>query len=382
MRKALAGALLVVLVAILVSWILLRGSKSGIETGVAQDAPKAEDSGEKTDGEAEPDPEPELPYGQYSIPFERGAGYAKFVRQNDMLRVDVDVRLPYSAGDGQRSRGSCVDLILSVDGLHGRHLFFYPNPIWLPDGQGSFPPYRIEMSYDKNKDEPLRLQGEPSFVGTSDIKFWDHWTASIWIDLRYVLIPGNSPTSLAETWHAGLVMGNEAATLVYPSGLDVQNPGKTPKSLLSFDFAKLPEVDDDDENPRDELIKAERERYDAMRGIEAKFAVKDYAGVMESLAARIESHPTEVWPHYLSYLLSLTARQRGLPGVDTDYVKYETAYIDACPGQSSAHLDYLSNLLGDGEFDKATEYAKLVFASELCANRPATDGYMRRAYHI
>ena len=46
---------------------------------------------------------------EYKIPFERGEGSVKFARQNEMLRVDYDVRLPYSAGDGQGARGSSID---------------------------------------------------------------------------------------------------------------------------------------------------------------------------------------------------------------------------------------------------------------------------------
>src|SRR5690606_4356766 len=170
-----------------------------------------------------PKPMSQVPAGEvtdeglrWTITFERGEGYAVFARQNDMRRVDLDVRLPYSGGDGQASRGSCVDLVLSVDGLHGRHLFFYPNPVWMPDGRGHFTAFRIEYSFDKNEPQPMRLQDEPSFVGSSNVRFWDHWKATIWVDLRYVLIPGNTPTSRADNWLAGLVMGNEAATQVFP----------------------------------------------------------------------------------------------------------------------------------------------------------------------
>ena len=369
MKKAIFSGLLVLGVALLGCAIAVQSADTAT---LAQDG-KTPD----TEAKSEDSADAELPYGEFVIPFERGEGRATFARQNDMLRLDVDIRLPYSAGDGQGSRGSCVDLILSVDGLHGRHLFFYPNPIWLPDGRGNFPAYRIEMSYDKDRDEPARGQGQPSFAGAANVKYWDRWTVTVWVDLRYVLVPGNSPTALAKNWLVGLVMGNEAATLAYPSGMDIKNPGKTPKALLELEYAKLPELGDEDENPRDELVKAEKAEYEAMRAIEAKFAVKDYGGVMDELTAHIKSFPSDLWAHYLAFLLSFTAHQRGIPGVDAEYAKYELAYAEACPGQSSVHLEYLANLAADGDFETATAHANKVFASALCMQRAATDGYMR-----
>jgi len=348
----------------------------------AQENPKEEPV--KPAQPVKPKPMSEVPAGEvtdeglrWSITFERGEGYAVFARQNDMLRVDLDVRLPYSGGDGQASRGSCVDLVLSVDGLHGRHLFFYPNPVWMPDGRGNFTAYRIEYSFDKNEAQPMRLQDEPSFVGSSNVRFWDHWKATIWVDLRYVLIPGNTPTSRADNWLAGLVLGNEAATQVFPEGMDVQNPGKTSDRLFSFKYSTLPELEEEDESPRDELLELERKVHEAQRNIEARFTVRDNVGAFKALVKASEDFPDLLWGHYLAYMLSYTAAMRGIEGIDAEFLKYQRAYVEICPGQSSAHLDYLRNLLPRGKNDEAFAHAKTIFDSPLCTGRPGTDGYMR-----
>jgi peptidyl-prolyl cis-trans isomerase B (cyclophilin B) len=329
-------------------------------------------------------PAADLPKGEltdeglvFKVSFERGEGYARFARQNEMLRLDVDVRLPYSGGDGQNSPGSGLDLVLSVDGLHGRHLFFYPNRLWLPTGNGNLAAYRMELSWDRDQPTPTRLQGQPSFVGKSNVRFWDHWTATVWVDLRYVLVPGNSPTSLSDEWFFGLVMGNEAATLVYPSGLDVQNPGQAPDRLLGLKLSELPALENEDENPRDELIAAEEANLEVMRGVDARCTVRDFPGAYKKIVAALEADPDQLWAHNLGYIIAYTYYMRGQPGVDADHLKLQRAYIDASPGQSSVHLEYLKNLLPIGRFDEAMAHAATVFESALCTGRAATDGYMR-----
>jgi peptidyl-prolyl cis-trans isomerase B (cyclophilin B) len=338
--------------------------------------------------EPKPEPKPEaavdLPKGEltddgleYKITFERGEGYARFARQNDLLRLDVDVRLPYSAGDGRQNPGSALDLVLSVDGLHGRHLFFYPQRLWVPSGQGSLPAFRQEMSWARDQAMPMRLQGEASFTGRSNVRFWDHWTATVWVDLRYVLVPGNSPSAISDDWFFGLVMGNASATLVYPSGMDFQNPGKTTDRLLPLKVSTLPKLEDEDEHPRDDLIAAEEALYETMKGIEARFAVRDTPGAYKKVLAVIEEDPDQLWAHNLAYLISYTYATNKLEGVDLDYIKLQRAYADASPGQSSVQLEYLGHLLAKDRNDDARAHAQAVFDSPLCTGRPATDGYMR-----
>src|SRR5690606_23127073 len=112
----------------MVFWLLACGSNAAATNDAkeplpapANNTPVADNAQEKPKDEpvkpAEPEPPKpmsQVPAGEvtdeglrWTITFERGRGYAVFARQNDMLRVDLDVRLPYSGGDGQASRGSC-----------------------------------------------------------------------------------------------------------------------------------------------------------------------------------------------------------------------------------------------------------------------------------
>lgn len=314
---------------------------------------------------------------EYVVTFERGEGFARLSRQNELLRLDVDVRLPYSAGDGRQSPGSALNLILSVDGVHGRHLFFYPQRLWIPTGQGALPAFRQEMSWDRDEAMPMRMQGQPSFTAKSNVRFWDHWTATVWVDLRYVLVPGNSPTSISDEWLFGLVMGNSAATTVFPAGLDLQNPGKTPDRLLPLKVSTLPKLEDEDEHPRDDLIAAEEATMETMRGVEARLTVRDTPGAFKKVLAAVEADPDQLWAQNLAFLISYTYSANKQEGLDTDYLKFQRAYIDAAPGQSSVHLEYLGNLLAKDRHDDAAAHAGTVFESALCTGRAATDGYMR-----
>lgn len=377
-----AGVVLLTAIALLGLWGAHETGLIPDITATAQSADNAS-AAETCSGEnAEPDAEP--PKGEntdeglvYKIPFERGEGSVTLSRQNEMLRVDLDVRLPYSAGDGQGSRGSSVDLILSVDGVHGRHLFYFPNPLWLPDGSGTLTAYRFEASYDKADAQPRRLDSEPTFVGEGKVSDWDHWTATMWVDLRLLILPGNTPTSQADSWFAGVVVGNEAATVVFPSGVDMYNPSKSPDSMLSFKVSELPEREELDDSPTDTLTETEKAMHESMRTIEAKLRVRDVKGTWAEIQASAKKWPTALWALNLQWLLSNNARAQNITEIDQDYLKFEKTYVEGGLGQSSAHLDYLYNLLAFGELDTAIKHAKTVFESTLCTARAETDGYMR-----
>ena len=310
---------------------------------------------------------------EYKIPFERGEGSVKFARQNEMLRVDYDVRLPYSAGDGQGARGSSIDLMLSVDGIHGRHLFFFPNPLWLPNPQNTLSAYRFEASYSKDTDAPTRLDTDPTFVGDSNVTYWDHWTATMWVDLRLMIIPGNTPTSLADSWYAGLVVGNQAATVVFPSGMDMYNPAKTPDSMMNFKFSELPELEEIDDSPFDTFTEQEDAMHEAQRTIIAKLRVRDTKGAWGEIKSSAEKWPSALWGLYLRWLASA----QGLAESQDDVLKFEKEYVNAGLGQSSAHIQYLFDLLADGNTEGAKKHADSIFKSGLCTGRAETDGYMR-----
>ena len=361
------------------------GGNSSTPTGnsSSEDPPKDDTTptgDEKTDEPEEVEvPAPELTEDGlvYTIPFERGDGSATLSRQNDLLRIDFDVHLPYSAGDGQGSRGSSIDLMLSVDGLHGRHLFYFPNPLWLPDGKGTLSSYRFEASYTKEGGAPQRLATEPTFVGESDVSPWASWTATMWVDLRLMILPGNSPASLADKWHMGMVIGNQAATVVFPGGMDMYNPAKAPEKMLSFKLSELPEIDELDDSPVEAITEQEKAMHESMRTIEAKLRVRDIKGTWAEIQASAKKWPKALWALNIQWLLSNNAAAQGLPDVDHNYIDFEKLYVQAGLGQSSAHLDYLYNLLVLGQNDAALAHSAAIFASPLCTERPATDGYMR-----
>lgn len=349
----------------------------------APDQPDVPDQPDKPDEPDQPDPPVELddvPSGEredhgliFTIPFERGEGSVVFSRQNEYLRVEVDVRLPYSGGDGQRMRGSSVDLVLSVDGLNGRHLFFYPQPLWLPiDGRVSA--YRVEASYSADNAGPPSVVANPSFVGEGDVAYWDRWTAVMWVDLRYVLVPGNSPGSLADAWHAGLIVGNEVASAVLPDGLNRFNPGKTPDRLLQFKFSELPEVEELDEDPKERLKTREEAIHEKMKKINAFYSMRDLAGCFDTAKAWLEENPDDLWAHNLVYAISNVA---GSDKIDPDYVKFLREYVEACPGQSSVQIDLWNGLLRTDQYRSAKEHAERVFASDMCTGRVLTEAHMR-----
>lgn len=393
-RQVKHKTLLIAMIATVVAFLANCGPAGNTPAPVEnRPAPPANTGGTATNKPAEPDkpdkpeppatePETELkavPTGSleeqglvFAIPFERGEGSVVFSRQNDYLRVEVDVRLPYSAGDAQRLRGSSINLALSVDGKNGRHLFFYPQPVWMPmSGRPSA--YRVEASYSAEEDKP-RVVNNPSFVGEADVEYWDRWTSVIWIDLPHVLVPGNSPGSVADTWYAGLIVGNEAASETLPEGINRFNPGKTPDRMITLKVSELPEIDELDEDPKDRLRAREEATHTAMNKIIGQFSMRDYAGCYETAKAWLDDNPEDLWAHNLVFSLSYQIKD---PKIDPDFLKYLKAYIDACPGQSSVHYMYMDMLARVDRYDEAARHAEAIFNSGLCTGRLITEGHMR-----
>lgn len=338
------------------------------------DEPDKPDEPEKPDA---PEDLGDVPEGEledhglvFTIPFKRGEGSVVFSRQNDYLRVEIDARLPYSGGDGARIQGSSVDLVLSVDGLNGRHLFYYPQPLWV-DLRGRPKSFRVEASYSAEKDGPPSVVSNPSFVGEGDVAYWDRWIAVMWVDLRHVLVPGNSPGSVSDTWCAGLIVGNDAASEAFPKGLDRYNPGKTPDRLVQFKVSELPELDELDEDPKERLRTKEESAQKAMQKISAQLNLNNPAGCFETANEWLTDHPEDLWAHYLKFLLALQLN------VDPNYDAICKDYVDACPGQSTAHIAYWDVLQRKDRHADAKAHAETVFESGLSTGRLLTEAHMR-----
>lgn len=355
--------------------VLAAACLSGPAPAGAQETPKPQPEPPRPEQPA-PQPAP-VPTGEkqpdglaFKLAFDRGEGSLRFSRQNGLLRVDVHTRLPYYAGDAQRDRGSLLDLALSVDGLNGRHLIFYPAPIWQPGPEPT--PCRSEATFSKTGGF-TRLTEQPSFAGLGDVKYWDEWKATLLIDLRLVVVTGSTPASVADNWRASLVVGNSAAREAFPDGVDEMNPGLTPTRMFSFKFSDLPQRPDLDEDPREAAIAAEKAMHDAMRGLTALAVARDFAGLQKKTQELAGTYKSALWPSFLNYLIARVAYENGLEGLNADFLPLMKTYLEACPGQSQVHLDYLNALLGMGKAaESATHFAELL-ASPLCKGNRSTE---------
>lgn len=312
----------------------------------------------------------------FKVPYERGEGTLTFARQNELMRVDADVRIPYHGGDGGRDRGASFTLSLTVDGVHGRHLSYFPSPVWMPGGDGNMPPFRGEIAFAKGE-APRRIGEEPSFAAASSIAYWDHFTVTLFIDMRRVVVPGNTPGSQSDEWRAGLSAGSLAGMATFPAGLDAQNPANAPKNMLTFKLSELPELEELDEDPRERHTNREKAMYESMKGVFAKLQARDPGGVFKDLLKARTDYPEHLWSHYLTYLLSRQAGAQGIEGIDTDYLPHLKSYLDACPGQSRTHKDYLEALLQAGQDAEAFSHFKIIDESPLCTGRAETAAFMR-----
>src|SRR5690606_13882456 len=109
----------------------------------------------------------------------------------------------------------------------------YPSPLWLPARDGSLPAFRTEAIYGIS--DGLRRSGEEAgFGAAAEIGGWDRFRASLFIDMRRVILPGNTPGSPSDEWFAGVAVGSEAGASVFPEQLDPANPAKSAKHMIAF----------------------------------------------------------------------------------------------------------------------------------------------------
>lgn len=368
MRKELLAVASVLLLS--GSAVVTTACLSGPTAAEAQETPKPQPEPPKPEPAAVPTGDKKEDGLYFTLPFERGNGSLRLARQNNLLRVDVNAKLPYYGGDAQRDKGSVVDLSLSVDGLNGRHLIYFPSPIWQPGPEPVA--YRSEAGYSKTGGF-TRLTEQPSFGGVADVKYWDEWKATLYIDLRLVVVTGSTPASVADTWRASLVVGNSAARLAFPSGVDEMNPGLTPTRMISFKVSELPALPEQDDDPREEAIATEKAMQDAMRGQTALAMARDFPGLQKKAREHVAKYGNALWARFLDYLIARVAFENGMPDMDGDFLPVMKAYLDACPGQTQVHLDYMSALLGQGKpADCAKHYEELT-ASPLVKGNKKTE---------
>ncbi len=312
---------------------------------------------------------------EFKVPFERGEGSLVLSRQNGLLRADVEVRIPYYGGNAGQDRGSSVTLTLSVDGIHGRHLTYYPSPLWIPR-DGSVAAFRTEAMYDP--EQGVRRMGErPVFAGQADISQWDRFTATLYVDMKALIMPGNTPGSSSDEWRAMVALGSSAGNTTFPSGVDPQNPGKNARRMLAFNLSELPQREDQATNPKERLEQQEKAMHESMRTISAHLTAGDWKQTFEATLRACTDFPAQLWPANLAYLISRQAGGQGAEGVHADFLPLLKRYVEISPGQSAAHMEYLDALIAAGKEQQAFDHFKTIEESPLCTGRKATLGFMQ-----
>lgn len=307
---------------------------------------------------------------KWVIPFERGDGFIMFSRQNDLLRVDVEILLPYYAGDGTRDPGSSIDLSLSVNGLQGRRLIFFPARIWQPSEQ--YPAFRAEYIY--SKDEGVRRSAEkPSFAGVGDVKYADRWKATLFVSRAHTVVVGNTPRSPANEWRFALNAGNRAAMMTFPNGINAQNPAKSPEKMLSFKYDELPEREELDEDPRETTIQKEDAMIGELKSIVTNLKAQKVAKVFKLYEGIKKDNPNALLPLHGQMWLSQVCSQYKLEGVDHDFIKFTRIYRDACMGQANVHFRLIAGLASMGRYDEMRKATNVLFESKLATGSESTE---------
>jgi cyclophilin family peptidyl-prolyl cis-trans isomerase len=315
----------------------------------------------------EPKPEPAkeapVPTGEktdaglkFAVPYKRGEGSVVFSRQNGYLRVDAEIRLPYNAGDAQKSLGSGVALVLSVDGLNGRIFVNHPSPLWF--FQPSMPPFRIEKSYAKTG-EPSPVAAQPSFAAESNLVFLDRWTTTLWINLSRVIIAGNTPDFPADSWRAAFTTGDEAAHEMLPAGLNASNPALTPERMVTFKFSELPERTKLANDPITTVNKREEDIYKELSSLSATLSLPRgsseadintaFVKGFNAVKAMCKSWPDLLLARFMAWQFAIRMAGR----IEADPVALLKDYLDACPSQWQVQTNYLDTLLKAGRKEEA-----------------------------
>lgn len=334
----------------------------------AQDQPKPEPKPEQPALPAVPAGEKTAEGLKFTVPYKRGEGTLVFSRQNGYLRVDADVRLLYNAGDGQRTAGSAVALVLSVDGNNGRILVNYPSPLWFFSPQK--PPFRIEKSYSKTN-APTPLASGGSFAAQSNLGSVDRWTTTFFVQLSRVIIPGNTPDYPADAWRAAFHAGDEAMNQILPDGVNAANPALTPERMITFKFSELPEREKLAEDPVAAINKREDGIYSEIDALmqavslprnhsEADFYAA-LAKAFNTAKALTKKYPDLLFARHITWQLAARLGAR----VEADPVALLKEYLDACPSQWNVQTTYIDTLIGANRKEEALKRMRELLESGL-----------------
>ena len=377
-------------------------ANTGNDTPPANDSPDPPDNGEKS-GDPEVTEPGAIPKGvltpqglKFVLPYPRGDGSLLLSMQNDHLRLDFDIRQPYYAGNIQGHRGSMVQIALSVNGLEGRRMSYYPAPLWFLEQPR--PVHLLETQYKKDA-PPRTLAEQTSHAGRANLKFWDRWQATVYIELARLIIPGNDPTPLADDWRMMLSTGHLVAPFAFPSGSVISRAGQTAEKMITFRLSDLPERDELDDDPV-EALRADEEMFTkalkdlntrmgavpalsaaklrAMSAEQRGRALRERRGKMvriafDGLEALKKVFPNQLFPYFGQSYFAQLATHRSLPGVPEGELPLLKAYLEACPGQAQPHFDYLVALLSAAKVDQARAHYRILVSSPLSWRKTGAD---------
>ncbi|CAG0950512.1 putative peptidyl-prolyl cis-trans isomerase [Anaerolineae bacterium] len=313
---------------------------------------------------------------KFAMPFKRGEGSVVFSRQNGYLRVDADIRLPYNAGDAQKSVGSGVALVLSEDGVNGRIFVNHPSPLWF--FQPSMPPFRLEKSFAKTG-EPAPIAAQPSFGAQSNLNFLDRWTTTFWVNLPRVIIAGNTPDYPADAWRAAFTTGDEAAHEMLPTGVNLTNPALTPERMLTFRVSELPERAKLADDPIEAVNKREEAIGRELIAISNTLSLPRNASEADVTAAFVKGfnavrNMCKTWPDLLlSRFMSWQFAIRMGKRIEADPIALLKEYLDACPSQWQVQTNYLDALLKSGRKEEALKRIQELLGSGLGKGFPPAE---------
>jgi peptidyl-prolyl cis-trans isomerase B (cyclophilin B) len=339
------------------------------DTGADNEAPRQDaDGDEGRQGEMTPEGL------KFTVPFERGDGSITLSRQDGMLRVDTLVMMPYHGGDHQDDLGAHVRLVFSVNGRAGRMLMYHPSPVWMPNPSNQPAPFRMESRFDR--EQVQRVAERPSFAGEADIAHYDRWYATVFVDTRRLVMPGNTPDSRADLWYFGAVLGSRAGLVEWPTGLNQANPSTTPEAMVRIRLSDLPERPATGSNPMEPLEEAENAMVTAQQRLMAQqISRQTLPRVFSELKTYRDEFPTHLWPRDLLYQFSMLAAMHQIDGVDTDYARYLKDCIEVAPGQSRLHTEYIRAVMAR-DFDGAKAHYDYVMQTPMVTGRPTTRGFM------
>ena len=278
----------------------------------------------------------------FEVPFARGTGHLTLSRQNGYLRIDTKVWQPYSPESSGEISGSFLDVFLSVDGKSGRRLRFRPFPMqWL----GKYQTKREECPFAEGA-PPKPMTGSLSFGARGDVRHWDCWYATFFVNPAALSVAGNSSDSPADSWRIALRCGTNDLAVVAPEGFDAANPAATPDRTFTFKLGTLPERKSEGADPVPACNGRETALREVFKDLGALFERSETDAALEGLERANKAWPGELfvleWRKKVALRQISDGKLKDARGSD-----YALDCVEACPSHFDWQLGLLDVLLGE-----------------------------------